>query len=184
MVTDGGGWTVFQQRKRKLRGKGFQRPWTGCKNGFGRTGSAQRGYWIGLDDLNSLTSNGRYTLRVDLNTTNEAGYAIYSNFSVGDESTGYQLKLNYSRGTIGDSMTENNGMKFSTSDRDNDNNSAYNMAIYTGGPWWHNSVLRSNLNSVYMSSTGYCNQYITWRTWKDPCVEAIIFSEMKLRRDV
>ena len=178
MVTDGGGWTVFQRRNSST--VDFERTWTDCKNGFGNTDG---NFWLGLDAVSSLTSNGRYALRVDLKMSNETGYAIYSNFSVADESTGYKLNLTYNHGTIGDSMTANNGMKFTTKDRDNDNDATGNMADFTRGPWWHTSDFQSNLNSFYMPSSPACLYCMTWWTWKRELGGGIIFSEMKLRRE-
>ena len=56
------------------------------------------------------------------------------------EDQGYKLHIGGYTGTAGDSMAaaggwSNNGMKFSTWDRDNDKNGATNCAKYYGG-WW------------------------------------------------
>ena len=60
---------------------------------------------------------------------------------VGDENQGYRLYIgSYSAyGTAGDSMTghhPNNGMKFSTWDRDNDKLSSTHCAQKYIGGWW------------------------------------------------
>lgn len=47
----------------------------------------------------------------------------------------------------------NNGMPFSTYDRDNDNAANHlsyvNCAMWAKGGWWHNSCQNSNLNGLY-----------------------------------
>ena len=49
------------------------------------------------------------------------------------EDQGYKIHIGGYRGDAGDSMTGNNGMKFSTRDRDNDN-----CAQEYKGAWWFN----------------------------------------------
>ncbi|XP_035689136.1 angiopoietin-related protein 1-like [Branchiostoma floridae] len=60
-------------------------------------------------------------MRIDLvDWNNESRYAEYSTFRVSGESDGYRLHISGYSGTAGDSMTYNNGHRFSTVDRDND----------------------------------------------------------------
>ena len=57
------------------------------------------------------------------------------------EDQGYKLHIGGYTGTAGDSMTVvggNNGMKFSTRDRDNDKWDANCAQLYTAGGWWFN----------------------------------------------
>ena len=51
------------------------------------------------------------------------------------EDQGYLLKIGGFSGTAGDSMWNNNGMKFSTADRDNDGFN-WNCAKKSEGGWW------------------------------------------------
>ncbi|KAF6035256.1 ANGPT4 [Bugula neritina] len=60
-------------------------------------------FWLGNDKLVALLqANPKNELRFDLeSTTNEQAYAKYSNFNVGDESTGYTLSVSGYNGTAG-----------------------------------------------------------------------------------
>lgn len=57
----------------------------------------------------------------------------------------------------------NNGMPFTTYDRDNDNASG-NCAVWAKGGWWHNTCHNSNLNGLY-GDNGYA-QGVNWEDWK------------------
>ena len=86
-TTPGRGWTVFQRR---VDGSvDFYRNWVDYKNGFGNLSGE---FWLGLDKIHRLSVTGQNVLRVDLETfENEAAYAIYDSFSVGNESEAYIL---------------------------------------------------------------------------------------------
>ena len=126
----------------------FNRSWAEFKVGF----SDNRGnYWLGNDLLSQLTENGRYKLRFDLRTT--AGYwywAEYSTFTVMNETYNYQLQVSGYLGNLWNALAYQNGMKFTTYDRDNDlyinaasNN---NCAVYNGGGFWYKSCGYCNVN--------------------------------------
>ena len=51
-------------------------------------------------------------------------------------------------------MMENDGMKFSTRDNDNDY-SFMNMASFFKSPWWWNTSSGAALNGVYEASDNY-----------------------------
>ena len=78
----------------------FYRDWANYKNGFGSTSGE---FWLGNDNIHSLTSNGSHVLRIDLEAFNgETGFAEFSGFSVDPESTKYMLRLRtYQSGTMG-----------------------------------------------------------------------------------
>ena len=100
MVTDGGGWTVFQRR---LDGSvDFLLGWESYKNGFGNlTGE----FWLGNDNLHRLTAAGNVTLRVDLEDfEGHIRYAEYTTFKVADERDNFRLSIGGYRGTAGDSL--------------------------------------------------------------------------------
>ncbi|XP_076073227.1 fibrinogen-like protein A [Mytilus galloprovincialis] len=155
MSTDGGGWTVIQRR---IDGTtSFDRNWVDYRDGFG---DPHKEFWLGNKYLNTLTTNGKYELRVDLtDTSNKMTYALYKTFTVSDENSQYKLTIGGHSGTAIDSMKYNNGRKFSTKDRDNDASSG-NCAVNHGG-WWHGNCSNSYLNydmkksKLYWRGFGY-----------------------------
>ncbi|XP_052093892.1 techylectin-5A-like [Mytilus californianus] len=162
METDEGGWTVFQRRTNGY--VGFYRAWESYKNGFGNLKSD---FWLGNEYLNKLTEQGYYILRIDMEDfENNHRYAIYKKFVVENEKSGYKLKVADYAGNAGNSLSQHNGYKFTTRDRDND---AYNRncaEVYNGG-WWYTSCHHSNLNGMYLM--GKHSTYaigVNWSTWK------------------
>eukprot|EP00105_Crassostrea_gigas_P046213 XP_019930361.1 PREDICTED: microfibril-associated glycoprotein 4-like [Crassostrea gigas] len=162
MTTDNGGWTVIQRR---VNGSvDFYRNWTEYKNGFGR---ADHEYWIGNDLLHSLTSLKPQELRVDMERFNgEKAYAVYSNFSVGNETSKYKLEVNGNSGNAGDSLDYHNNMKFSTPDQDNDNYGSSCATIWRSG-WWFNNCFYTNPNGQYTDSEKNGTKNIVWYHWKN-----------------
>ena len=69
----------------------FYRDWNDYKNGFGSTSGE---FWLGNDNIHSLTTSGNQELRIDLETFDgETRFAEYSGFSIDDESNNYTLRL-------------------------------------------------------------------------------------------
>lgn len=118
MVTDGGGWLVFQRR---VDGSvDFYRDWNDYEVGFG---NVSHEHWLGLLPLKRLLSQGwyMYELRIDLeNFEGDFRYAKYSFFNLGDILDSYTLYITGYSGTAGDSLRSHNGRMFSTRDREND----------------------------------------------------------------
>ena len=177
MVTDSGGWTVFQRRQDGS--VDFYRNWTDYEDGFGNlTGE----FWLGLGKINRLTKEQSNTLRVDLGDfSNNKVYAQYTTFSVGDSTTEYTLTVGGYSGTAGDSLTDwHNGRKFTTRDNDNDNYSGNCADSSFGyGAWWYYHCFHSNLNGFYFYSNNR-HAAINWVKWKDSPLK---FTEMKTRRN-
>uniref|UniRef100_A0A8B9I1B2 Fibrinogen C-terminal domain-containing protein n=1 Tax=Astyanax mexicanus TaxID=7994 RepID=A0A8B9I1B2_ASTMX len=158
------GWTVFQKR---IDGSvNFYRTWEAYKNGFGNKSGE---YWLGLENLFLLTHKRNYQLRVDLEDFEGMKvYALYSSFSVGSETTGYQLNIGgFIDGGAGDALSYNNGQKFSTMDRDQDSTSANCAKLYLGA-FWYNSCHYANPNGMYIR--GFDSTYFAsgneWYQWK------------------
>ena len=66
--------------------------WASYKAGFGNvTGE----HWLGNDNIHTLSNNydKTYQLRVDLNDGTETRFAVYTKFSIADESDNYRLSL-------------------------------------------------------------------------------------------
>ncbi|XP_026108446.1 microfibril-associated glycoprotein 4-like [Carassius auratus] len=169
MISDGkdednGGWTVIQRR---MDGSvNFYRAWNLYKRGFG---NVQGEYWLGLENMYQLTSNRKYMLRVDLEDFNgRKGYAVYSSFSVGPEADGYKLQVSgFKDGGAGDSLSYHNGQKFSTFDKDQDNDKR-NCAKQFLGAFWYYNCYNANPNGVYLGGEYSTDIAIgnVWYTWK------------------
>ena len=187
-MNNGGGWTVFQRRQDGS--ENFYRGWADYENGFG---NVKGEHWLGLKKISCLTSvKGKTKLRINLDDfAGHSKYACYDSFHVGTSNTNYKLNIggyqNWGIGEAGDSMTRsgsNNGMQFTTYDRDNDDTSI-NCAssVYRQGAWWYNNCGYSNLNGLYRDGRSDSHG-VTWRhfnatvsSWR-----TLRYSDMKLRR--
>ncbi|XP_078248524.1 tenascin-R isoform X5 [Pogona vitticeps] len=172
MTTDGGGWIVFQRRQNGLTD--FFRKWSEYRAGFG---NLEDEFWLGLDNLHKITSQGRYELRIDMRDGQETAYAYYDKFSIGDPRSLYKLRIGDYNGTAGDSLTYHQGRPFSTKDRDNDV-AVTNCAMSYKGAWWYKNCHRTNLNGKYGESRH--SQGINWYHWKGHEF-SVPFVEMKMR---
>ncbi|TMS18887.1 Angiopoietin-1 [Larimichthys crocea] len=131
MDTAGGGWTVFQRR---FNGSvDFQRSWREYKMGFG---DVLGEHWLGNEALHLMTSQGQYSLRVELNDwEGNSAYSHYDRFTLANERQQYRLYLRGYSGTAGkQSSLSTHGTGFSTRDQDNDNCDHCKCALMlTGG---------------------------------------------------
>ncbi|KAM9641537.1 ficolin-1-like [Trichechus inunguis] len=177
MDTDGGGWTVFQRR---MDGSvDFFQDWAAYKRGFG----SQLGeFWLGNDNIHTLTAQGTSELRVDLvDFEGNHQFAKYTSFKMAGEEEKYKLVLGaFAGGTAGDSLTDHNNQSFSTKDQDNDKGSA-SCATRFEGAWWYNDCHSSNLNGHYLGGAheSYANG-VNWKSGKG-YKYSYKTSEMKLR---
>ena len=144
----GGGWTVIQ-RRRDGSVDFRNRDWVNYEDGFGNLDGE---FWIGLRLMYYLTSNREYELRIDYRLKNGTeSYLHYNIFAV--RSPEYQYRLSISGfDSIGltdpfNITSEDNGIKFTSRDRDNDY-SIGNCAKSNGG-WWHHSCTSIRVNSDY-----------------------------------
>ncbi|XP_078534237.1 fibrinogen-like protein 1 [Lissotriton helveticus] len=175
-MSEGGGWTVLQRRSDGSQS--FDRNWNDYKHGFGDYTSGRGEFWLGNDNLHFLTSQGDYTLRIDLaDFEGQRRYAQYNSFRVGDEESSYQMTFGDYSGTAGDSLAgsfnpemewwaSHKGMKFSTKDKDNDNYEG-NCAEEENSGWWFNRCHAVNLNGFYYNGpyTAKTDNGIVWYTW-------------------
>ncbi|XP_074218201.1 tenascin isoform X12 [Camelus bactrianus] len=172
MASDGGGWIVFLRRKNGR--EDFYRNWKAYAAGFG---DLKEEFWLGLDNLNKITAQGQYELRVDLRDHGKTAYAVYDRFSVGDARTRYKLKVEGYSGTAGDSMAYHNGRPFSTFDKDTDS-AITNCALSYKGAFWYKNCHRVNLMGRYGDNNH--SQGVNWFHWKGH-EYSIQFAEMKVR---
>ncbi|XP_071981056.1 ficolin-1-B-like [Engystomops pustulosus] len=179
MHTDGGGWIVFQRRNEGS--VDFLRNWESYKTGFG---SRQYEFWLGNENISYITSSDTWELRVDLQDFDFINsFAKYSSFKVMGESEKYKLVLGgFTGGNAGDSLSNHNGMMFSTLDQDNDAHISANCANLFKGAWWYNQCHHSNLNGLYLPGKhdSYANG-INWYSGKG-LNYSYRKSEMKIRR--
>ena len=178
MITDGGGWIVFQRRTNGC--VDFYLKWADYVEGFGDLNGE---FWLGLDKIHRLTMARRSsTLRIDMEDFDEVKkFAQYSSFKVGGALTKYTLTVSGYSGNGRDGMDFHNGMKFSTHDNDNDLYSK-NCALSFKGAWWYNNCHQSNLNGQYLAgqhSMTYADG-VNWYHWKGDHY-SLKMTEMKLR---
>ncbi|KAJ8306783.1 hypothetical protein KUTeg_015663 [Tegillarca granosa] len=173
MTTDGGGWTVIQ--KRFNGGIDFYRTWAEYRNGFGDINGE---YWLGNAKIHELTLQSNQVLRIDM--MDDSGtwkYATYIEFSIGGNSTGYNLSVGTFNGNAGDSLRpHHNGYEFRTKDRVDERN----CPIKYTGAWWYNSCHTSNLNGKYGDDR--FGKGLNWKSWLGH-QKSLSKTEMKIRRE-
>ena len=168
MTTDGGGWIVIQ-RNRKDSQVSFDEEWAQYEEGFG---DLHTEFWYGLEEIHYLTKKGQWEMRVDYQRedNNRSYYAQYSNFSIGSASEEYPLTIEGYTGEGGDKFTSLNGMKFTTTDNDNDLYGGRNCAYKYGNGWWHKICSRNKL---------YINHQPPFISYSRTVT--LLFTEMKIR---
>ena len=180
MVTDGGGWIVFQRRIDAS--VDFNLGWDDYKKGFG---DLNGNFWLGLENIHKLASPGKGAmLRVDLKhfrAPSTLRYAEYTKFEILSESEGYKLQVDGYSGDAGDSFAYHNNCKFSTKDRDQDSATNYHCARDRKGGWWYKACLKSCLNALYPINNEELASYIGWRSLHQNLHGGVIFSEMKIK---
>ncbi|CAG5863950.1 unnamed protein product [Menidia menidia] len=144
-MTSDGGWTVIQ--KRQDGSQNFNQFWDAYKTGFG---SLNGEFWLGLDNIHSLSEQGRYVLHVEL--SDESGKqqdAVYK-FQLDGEEKKFALHLDEESGDQEKMLsTGDSGLPFSTADSDNDLAVDVNCAELLSGGWWFSGCGQSNLNGKY-----------------------------------
>jgi ficolin len=171
--TDGGGWIVIQRR---VCGEvDFYLNWDDYKNGFGNLNDT---FWLGNDHIHRLTSQGQYELMVDFTFNGRNYFALYTSFKILGEAEKYKLQVGGYSGNAGDSLAWQNGMFFTTKDRDNDPYNIGNCAITFHGAWWYNTCHQSNLNGWWGLKT--FGMGLNWYNITGH-YDTATFTEMKIR---
>ena len=134
----------------------FNRDWIDYQRGFGSVN--EKTFWMGLNQIHQLTKTGSYSLEVVLKKLGVTKIVKWSSFMVGNESQKYRLSISgFDAGSSGLSDYINtawyysrynqNGMYFTTRDKDNDRESYRNCAnVFGGGGWWFYECNICNLN--------------------------------------
>ncbi|KAL4216538.1 hypothetical protein ACF0H5_024261 [Mactra antiquata] len=148
MERNGDVWTVFQRR---FDGSvNFQRNMQTYINGFGNI----RGeFWLGLEAIHQMTSQGNFALKIDLEATDGTRYIeVFSSFSISG-APDYTLHVSGGKVVNGTTdhfgLTADNGHRFSTYDHDNAGACAKQM--HSG--WWHGGCTYSNLNGLFQNAS-------------------------------
>lgn len=92
-------------------------------------------FWLGLQKIYSLTQQGVYILRIDFEDWKEEKHWAEYQFSLEGPSKDYIIQVINLTGDLPDALANSTGMKFSTKDRNNDDNRNANCnRSYTGRP--------------------------------------------------
>ncbi|XP_003208944.2 angiopoietin-related protein 3 [Meleagris gallopavo] len=142
----GTSWTVIQNR---VDGSlDFNQTWDAYTNGFG---DLNEEFWLGLHKIYSITKQGDYILRIELQDWKDNKRYIEYAFTLGGPETDYVLQLSRISGSIPNALPEQTELRFSTADHDmaiiNDLDCPQN---YLGG-WWHSECEETNLNGKYVA---------------------------------
>ena len=141
---------------------------------------------LGLETMHQLTSEGEYTLRVELADW-EGGlrYAEYNRFSVGSEADGYRLHIGSYHGDVTDALSHHNRARFSTYENDRDGGRENLVVTYGGGGgWWYDDTIYCNLNGEYRPSPHHTTSSfggINWYVWKNSFYYSLKVATMKIR---
>ncbi|XP_059162807.1 fibrinogen-like protein A [Physella acuta] len=159
--------------RRVKGGVNFSRGWVDYKIGFG---SFDGDFWIGNDWISYLTHNGYSELRCHFKYKGKSMYKVYRDFKVGNEADFYRLHFNNNTDDPRDLFTANNGMAFSTFDRDNDILKE-NCAKSCAGGWWYKACSYVKLTGDW-TKLNDCNA-IQW-TSANGNIEYLEYAEMQL----
>lgn len=200
MNTEGGGWTVIQNRQDGS--VDFGRKWNPYKGGFGNIATNEDGqkycglpgeYWLGNDRISFLTNLGPTELLIEMEDwKGDKVKARYGGFTVQDETGKYQISVDKYRGTAGNAlmegasqlvgenktMTIHNSMFFSTYDRDNDGwvnaDPRKQCSKEDGGGWWYNRCHAANPNGRY-----YWGGQYSWDMAKHGTDDGVVWMNWK-----
>ncbi|XP_034100119.1 microfibril-associated glycoprotein 4-like isoform X1 [Drosophila albomicans] len=143
--TEDGNWTIILRR---MDGTvNFNRNWKEYKKGFGDVSGE---FFLGLDNIHAMTTDQKQELMVIVEDfKGDERYELYSEFAIGSELDAYNLHtLGEATGNAGDSLRHHHNHKFSTFDRDNDDDPRNCAQLYTGA-WWHVGCHHSQLTGTY-----------------------------------
>ncbi|XP_046566707.1 angiopoietin-4-like [Haliotis rubra] len=145
-----GGRTYIQ---RQDYGINFNRTWRDYREGFGNvTGD----HWLGFEKIRAMNDRAicQFVIRLTYNPRCCPTYrqANFKHFKLTDEDDGYRLTFDSltagqsSKNRLTDMLTEVKGAKFSTYDRDNDDNPTGSCSQIHGAGWWFKNCTRCNPN--------------------------------------
>lgn len=147
------GWIVFHQKV--SNSLDYNITFAEYKAGFG---DVQSNLWLGLERVYQLTSsNATYRMRIEMQLQyNLKWYSVeYDSFSIDSEANGYAIHVSGCTGDACDPFdspvndTKQNNMKFSTWDRNNNNDivGRGNCGQLAGSGFWYNYCSYISLTS-------------------------------------
>ncbi|KAL4216670.1 hypothetical protein ACF0H5_024393 [Mactra antiquata] len=164
MTTNGGGWTVFQNR---FDGHvDFFRNFTEYEKGFGDLDSE---FWLGLHYIQEMvSSNFNNQLRIDLTAFNDTtAFEIFDDFSL-SSGPNYTLHVGNTLSSHNIDLSSvyrfapfHNGMAFSTFDHDMDTRGG-SCASLGHGAWWYKDCYNANLNGQYLTPGSHDSKGINY----------------------
>lgn len=114
-------------------------------------------FWLGLNKTYSITKQGDYILRIELQDWKDNKRFIEYAFSLGGLETNYTLQLSRISGSIPNALPEQTELRFSTAERDLDTINDFNCPEnYLGMP----GVLTQGL-LCYMKDGRICRRVLT-----------------------
>ncbi|XP_061388782.1 angiopoietin-related protein 1-like [Musca vetustissima] len=145
----------------------FNRNWNDYKNGFG---NPDADFFIGLEMLHRLTSNGRpqELLVVLVDYENVTRFARYDRFRIGSEAEKYAITdLGSYSGDAGDGMGWHRGKKFTTFDQDNNAGKIRDCPQnFKGGWWFHDPCYSGHLHGPYRTKENSQTWGVSWDPWR------------------
>lgn len=133
------GWTIIQQRIHG--GVDFNRSWEEYKNGFGDFWEGD--FFLGLEKIHRLTTEQPHELYIQMRKFDGTTFmARFEAFAISGENSGFRLStLGAFSGNTTDEFSYSKNMKFSTYDRDNDQDlyKKKHCALKHHGGWWYNN---------------------------------------------
>ncbi|NWV64146.1 ANGL3 protein, partial [Malurus elegans] len=102
--------------------------------------------WLGLQKIYSISKQGNYILRIELQDWRENRRHIEYTFSLGGPDTNYTLQLSRLAGSIPNALPERTRLRFSTGTA-----GEFNCPENQQGGWWHSECEETNLNGRYVT---------------------------------
>ena len=166
-----GGYTRIMNKVARITGY-FQQNWNSYKIGFN---DSNGNYWMGLDNMNTITNNQNFNLYIELySINNNISNITYSNFKVDSEINKYKLTLGPKLdGDLLDFSSAHNGTSFSTIDQDNDIYAAQSCTSVYVGCWWFSACY-----SFCLTCEGSTGQYRPPGCLADACYEFFEYFKM------
>ncbi|XP_071788548.1 ficolin-2-like [Asterias amurensis] len=177
MELDGGGWIMLQRR---IDGTvDFYEDWAHYQTGFGDLSGE---FWLGNEQMASLTSGGSWDLRVDLTDFDgTTAFAKYGAFGLTGANYYLSIGTYDASSTAGDGLGYHRNRPFSTKDNDNDDFSSGSCAEARNGGWWFGYCIHSHLNGeFYLDGSFRDNDGIVWKQWHND-LNPLQASSMKMR---